>query len=52
MMLIFFALLVGAVVLVVWLLGTDASRSGPPSESTAQSSLRERFDKDEINEDE
>ena len=52
MMLIFFALLVGAVVLVVRLLGADTSRSGPRSEDTAHTILRERFAKGEISEDE
>ncbi|RSK32310.1 SHOCT domain-containing protein [Rhodovulum iodosum] len=52
MMVIFFALLVGAVVLVVRLLGADASRSGPQSEDRAHMFLRERFAKGEISEDE
>lgn len=52
MMLIFFALLVGAVVFVVRLVGTEKSRSGPPSEDTAHTILRQRFAKGEISEDE
>lgn len=52
MMLIFFALLVGAVVLVVRLVGAEASRTGPTSEDTAHTILRERFAKGEISEDE
>lgn len=52
MMLIFFLLLVGVVVLVIRLLGADTSRSGPKSGDTAHSILRERFAKGEISEDE
>jgi len=52
MVLIFFALLVGAVGLVVRLLRSDTSRSGAGSEDTAHTILRERFARGEIGEDE
>ena len=52
MMLIVFALLVGAVLLVVRLLGADTLQSGPRSEDRAHTILRERFAKGEIGKDE
>jgi putative membrane protein len=52
MMLIFFALLVGAVVLVVRLLGAETLQSGPRPEDRAHTILRERFAKGEIGKDE
>ncbi|MDK3073817.1 SHOCT domain-containing protein [Sedimentitalea sp. JM2-8] len=52
MMLLFFALLVGAVVLVVRLLGSDSLRSGEKQEDRAHVILRERFAKGEITKEE
>ncbi len=52
MMLLFFALLVGAVVLVMRLLGTDALRPGEKREDGAHAILRERFAKGEITKEE
>lgn len=52
MMLLFFALLVGAVVLVVRLIGSDTLRSGAKQEDSANAVLRERFAKGEITKEE
>lgn len=52
MMLLFFALLVGAVVLVVRLLGSDTLRNGAQQEDRAHAILRERFAKGEITKEE
>jgi putative membrane protein len=52
MMLLFFALLVGAVLLVVRLLGSDALRLGAKQEDRAHAILRERFAKGEITKEE
>jgi uncharacterized membrane protein len=51
-MLLFFALLVGAVLLVVRLLGSDALRLGAKQEDRAHAILRERFAKGEITKEE
>ena len=52
MMLLFFALLVGAAILVVRLLGSDTLRPGAKQEDRAQAILRERFAKGEITKEE
>jgi putative membrane protein len=52
MMLLFFALLVGAVVLVVRLFSSDALRPGAKQEDRVQAILRERFAKGEITKEE
>jgi putative membrane protein len=52
MMLLFFALLVGAVVLVVRLLGADPHRREEKQDDRAHAILRERFAKGEITKDE
>ncbi len=48
MMLLFFALLVGAAVLLIRLLGGDLGRPGAPGGDRAQEILRERFARGEI----
>lgn len=52
MMFLFFALLIGAVVLLVRLLGSDALRPGEKQEDRAHAILRERFAKGEITKEE
>ena len=52
MMLLFFALLVGAAILVVRLLGSDTLRPGAKQEDRAHAILRERFAKGEITKEE
>jgi putative membrane protein len=52
MMLLFFALLVGAVLLVLRLLGADGPRSDEKREDRALKILRERFAKGEITKEE
>lgn len=52
MMLVFAALLIGAVVLIVRLLGAEKLRPGPKDEGHAQAILRERFAKGEISREE
>jgi putative membrane protein len=52
MMLLFFALLVGAVFLVIRFLGSDALRPGQKQEDRAHAILRERFANGEITKEE
>ena len=52
MMLLFFALLVGAIVLAVRLLGSDPLRPGKKHDDRAHAILRERFAKGEITKEE
>jgi uncharacterized membrane protein len=52
MVLLFFALLVGVVVLIVRLLGADTLRPGEKQEDRAHAILRERFAKGEITKEE